>query len=226
MKAKRVNEEARHKPYIYIIVGMASLLAFATIVQIMVPHPEIIYDTSLNILPTPAGAEKYPGADEPMCSTQISPVLDESSKIKYSIMTPRVLPEGYSLQGVDVIDSNGVEMITLYYWNKPLCDISKNLQGGPALNGAIVVRIANFLKVPDTYAQMIDDVNKIVPKYDFQKLVIKGIAAIGNRPGIATLDDEVLPYPGRIFVTTNNMLYAIEANMPLEDLAKIAESIN
>jgi len=226
MKAKRVNEETRHKPYIYIIVGMASLLAFATIVQIMVPHPEIIYDTSLNILPTPAGAEKYPGADEPMCSTQISSVLDESSKIKYSIMTPRVLPEGYSLQGVDVIDSNGVEMITLYYWNKPLCDISKSLQGGPALNGAIVVRIANSLKVSDTYAQMIDDVNKIVPKYDFQKLMIKGISAIGNRPGIATLDDEMLPYPGRIFVTTNNMLYAIEANMPLEDLTKIAESIN
>jgi hypothetical protein len=131
---------------------------------------------------------------------------------------------------VDVISRNGVEMITLYYWNKPLCDIAKKLEGGPALNGAVVVRIANSLKVPDAHAQMIDAVNKIVAKYDFQKLVINGIPAIGNQPSsglsVASAAEETFPYPARIFVMTNKMLYNIEANMPLEDLVKIAESIN
>jgi hypothetical protein len=223
-----VSEEIKHKPYVYIIVGMASLLAFAVLVQVMVPHPDITHDASLYILPVPAGAEKYPNTAEPLtCSVKFSPVLDESSKIKYNIMTPKVLPEGYSLQGVDAISENGVEMITLYYWDKPLCDITKNLKGGPALNGAVVVRIANSLKVPDAYAQMIEAVNKIVPKYDVQKLVINGIPAIGNRPSNGSIvNEETFPYPARIFVMTNNMLFNIEANMSLEDLVKIAESIN
>lgn len=140
-KAKRMSEEIKHGPYIYIIVGMGSLLAFALMVQTIVPRPDIMHDASLNILPVPAGAEKYPSSEEPMmCSTNFSPVLDESSKIKYHVMTPKILPERYSLQGVDVISSNGVEMITLYYWDKPLCDIAKNLAGGPVLNGAVVVQ--------------------------------------------------------------------------------------
>lgn len=225
-----MSEEIKHGPYIYIIVGMGSLLAFALMVQTIVPRPDIMHDASLNILPVPAGAEKYPSSEEPMmCSTNFSPVLDESSKIKYRVMTPKILPERYSLQGVDVISSNGVEMITLYYWDKPLCDIAKNLAGGPVLNGAVVVHIANSFKVPDAFAQTIDTVNKIVPKYDFQKLVINGIPAIGNQPSDrllpASINEESFPYPARIFVMTNNMLYNIEANMPLEDLAKIAGSI-
>ncbi len=235
-----MSEENKHKPYVYIIVGMASLLVFAAMVQVMVPNPNIMQDASLQILPVPVGAEKYPNVNEPlMCSTEfspisdkntLSPVMDESSKIKYNVMTPKVLPEGYSLQGVDVISKNGVEMITLYYWNKPLCDIAKKLEGGPALNGAVVVRIANSLKVPDAHAQMIDAVNKIIPTSDLQKLVINGIPAIGNQPSnslsIASTTEETFPYPARIFVMSHKMLYNIEANMPLEDLVKIAESIN
>lgn len=225
-----MSEEIKHRSYIYIIVGMSSLLVFALMVQTIVPRPDLIHDASINILPVPAGAEKYPSSVEPMmCSTNFSPVLDESSKIKYHVMTPKILPEGYSLQGVDVISSNGVEMITLYYWDKPLCDVVKNLAGGPVLNGAVVVHIADSFKVPDTYAQTIDTINKLVPKYDLQKLVINGIPAIGNQPSdtlsLASADEKTFPYPARIFVMTNNMLYNIEANMPLEDLAKIAESV-
>jgi len=37
---------------------------------------------------------------------------------------------------------------------------------------------------------------------------------------------DLFPYPARIFVVVNKMLYNIEANMPLEDLVRIAESIN
>ncbi|MFQ5941242.1 MAG: hypothetical protein ACE5KA_06060, partial [Nitrososphaerales archaeon] len=96
------------------------------------------------------------------------------------------------------------------------------------LNGAVVVRVANSLKVSDAHADMIDAVNKIVPKNDLQQVIINGIPGIGNEPnsglsgGIAK---ETFPYPARIFVITNAMLYNIEANMPLEDLVKIAESI-
>lgn len=223
IRTKRVSE-AKHRSYVYIVIGMGALLGFALIVQAMVPNPDVRHDASLHVLPTPAGAEKYPNANEPLtCSTELSPVLDESSKIKYDIMTPKILPEGYSLQGVDVISRNGVQMITLYYWDKPLCDIAKKLEGGPALNGAIVVRIADSYKVPDTYAKMVDSVNKMVPKYDFQKVVINGITAIANKPSLS--DTDGFPYPARIFIQTNNMLYNIEANMPLEDLVKIAESI-
>ncbi len=225
-----MSEETRHKSYIYIIVGMASLLTFAVMLEAMVPSLDITYDTSLQMLPVPVGAEKYPNAHEPLtCSTTFSPILDGSSKIKYRIMTPKVLPAGYSLQGIDVITSNGVEMIMLYYWDKHVCDETKNLEGGLALNGAVIVRIANSLKVPDAYAQMVDTVNKIVPKYDLQKLVINGIPAIGNKPSeglSADSAEEGFPYPARIFVTTNNMLYNIEANMPLEDLVKIAKSMS
>ncbi|MEM2760980.1 MAG: hypothetical protein QXU32_03370 [Nitrososphaerales archaeon] len=219
-----MNEESKHKPYLYIIVGMASLLAFAVIVQVMVPKPYITHDASLHILPVPVGAERYPNIEPLICSTKFTPVLDESSKIKYNVMTPKLLPAGYYLQGVDVISSAGVEMITLYYWDRPLCDMATNLEGGPALNGAVVVHIANSLKVPDAFAQTIDTVNKIVPKYDFRKVLINGMPGIGNQPNDGHA--ESFPYPARIFVMKNNMLYNIEANMPLEDLVKIAESIN
>lgn len=220
----------RHRPYVYAVVGIAALFAFAVSVEVMVPKHDVMHDASLNVLPVPTGVDRYPNVDElQMCSPRFSPVLDESSKIKYNVMTPKLLPEGYSLKGVDVVSSNGVEMITLYYWDRPLCDIANNLPGGPVLNGAVVVRVANSLKVPDAHAQMIDTVNKMVPKYDLQQIMINGIPAIGNQPSILNavdVSEDMFPYPARIFVMTNKMLYNIEANMPLEDLAKIAESIS
>lgn len=211
----------------YIIVGMASLLVFAVIIQGLVPRADISYDASLQVLPSPSIAEDYPVEIRPLtCSTEISPVLDETSKIKYKIMTPKLLPEGYSLQGVDVINSDGVEMVTLYYWDKPLCEIAKNLKGGPALNGALVVRIADSLKVPESYAQVINHVNNMMPQSYVERLLIDGIPAIGNAPSSLTDNEEnIAPFPARIFVTKDNMLYNLEGNMPLEDLIRIAESI-
>jgi hypothetical protein len=228
-KASTVTEEIRHRPLLFIIGGMGVLLAFAIVIEATSPSADIIHDSSLHILPVPAGAEKYPAVGEPVtCATELSPILDGSSKIRYDIMTPKLLPEGYSLQGVDIIRNDGTDMVTLYYWDKPLCNITNKLDGGPALNGAVVVRIANSLKVPDIYAQMIESVNKLIPDSDFQKLVIKGIPAIGNSPSIGLSGGSVqdaLPYPARIFVITDNVLYNIEANMPLEDLVKIVESM-
>ncbi|MFQ5969090.1 MAG: hypothetical protein ACE5J2_01155 [Nitrososphaerales archaeon] len=226
-----MNEETKHKPYLYTIVGIGSLLAFAIIVQMPIPSPSIIHDTSLDVLPVPAGAEKYPAVEPLTCSPNFSPVLDEGSKIKFQIMTPHFLPIGYSLEGVDVVSNNSVEMITMYYWDRPLCNASE-LSGGPALNGAVVVRIAESLRVPDSQAQMIDAINKIVPKYSVHQLTINGNPAIGYDPsgglsatGISDASVGLFPFPARIFVVVNKMLYNIEANMPLEDLVRIAESI-
>ena len=228
-----LSEETKHKPYLYTIVGIGSLLAFAIIVQVLIPSPSIIHDASLDILPVPAGAEKYPAVQPLTCSPSFSPALDESAKIKYQIMTPHVLPIAYSLQGADVVSNNSVEMITLYYWDRPLCNIVNDLAGGPALNGAVVVRVAESLRVPDSQAQMIDAVNKVVPKYSVHQLTINGNPAIGYEPsdglsttGISDSSEDLFPYPARIFVVVNKMLYNIEANMPLEDLVRIAESIN
>ena len=228
-----MSVEGKHRPYLYTIGGVGALLIFALIVQGFIPYPNVVHDASLDILPVPADAEKYPGMTEPStCSPTFSPVLDESSKVKYQIKTPHVLPVGYSLQGVDVVSSKGVEMVTLYYWDRPLCGIANDLAGGPALNGAIIVRIANSLRVPDDHAQMIDAVNKVVPKYNMHQLMINGNPAIGydSSTGLSTsavnASEDTFPYQARIFVVSNKILYNIEANMPLEDLVKIAESIN
>ncbi|HLE34861.1 MAG TPA: hypothetical protein VI698_03120, partial [Nitrososphaerales archaeon] len=137
----------------------------------------------------------------------------------------------YSLQGVDVVSSKAVEMATLYYWDRHLCNTS-DLVGGAFLNGAVIVRIANSLRVPDNHAEMIDTVNKMVPKYNMHQLMINGNPAIGydSSTGLSTSalngSEDAFPYPARIFVVSNKILYNIEANMPLEDLVKIAESIN
>lgn len=223
--------ETKQREYVYAIFGIGMLLTFALIVQGLVPYPNIIHDASLNMLPVPAGAEKYPTTTPSACSPTFSLVLDESSKIKYQIKSPHVLPVGYSLQGVDVVNNKGVEMVTLYYWDRPLCNID-NLTGGPALNGAVIVRIANSLRVPENHAEMIDAVNKAVPKYNMHQLMINGNSAIGydSSSGLSTsavdASEDAFPYPARVFVVSNKMLYNIEANMPLEDLVKIAESIN
>jgi len=226
-----MSVETKQRPYLYTIGSMGVLLVFALIVQGFIPYPNVVHDASLDILPVPAGAERYPGAIEPStCSPTFSPVLDESSKVKYQIKTPHVLPVGYSLQGVDVVSSKGVEMVTLYYWDRPLC--TSDLVGGPALNGAVIVRIANSLRVPENHAEMIDAVNKVVPRYNMHQLMINGNTAIGYDPssGLSTsavsVSEDAFPYPARIFVVNNKILYNIEANMPLEDLVKIAESIN
>lgn len=225
--------ESKPRPYLYTISGMGALLVFALAVQGFIPYPNVVHDASLDILPVPAGAEKYPGTAEPStCSPAFSPVLDESSKVKYKIKTPHVLPVGYSLQGVDVVSSKGVEMVTLYYWDRPLCNIGNDLAGGPTLNGAVIIRIANSLRVPESHAEMIDAVNKVVPKYNMHQLVINGNTAIGydSSNGLSTsavnASEDAFPYPARIFFVSNKILYNIEANMPLEDLVKIAESIN
>jgi len=226
-----MSVETKQRPYLYTIGSMGVLLVFALIVQGFIPYPNVVHDASLDILPVPAGAERYPGMIEPStCSPTFSPVLDESSRVKYQIKTPHVLPVGYSLQGVDVVSSKGVEMVTLYYWDRPLC--ASDLAGGPALNGAIIVRIANSLRVPENHAEMIDAVNKAVPKYNMHQLMINGNSAIGydSSSGLSTsavdASEDAFPYPARVFVVSNKMLYNIEANMPLEDLVKIAESIN
>ncbi len=225
--------ERSQRPYLYIIGSMAVLFVFALTAQGFTPHPNVVHDASLAILPIPAGAEKYPETTESsICSTTFSPVLDESSKVKYQIKTPHVLPVGYSLQGVGVESSRSVEMVTLYYWDRPLCNVLNNLSGGPALNGAIIIHIANSLLVPDSYAEMIDAVNKVVPKYNVHQLVINGNRAIGydSSSGLITnavsASKDSFPYPARIFVVSNKILYDIEANMPLEDLVKISGSIN
>jgi len=225
--------ERKQRPYLYIIGSIVVLFVFALTVQGSIPHPNVVHDASLAILPIPAGAEKYPGAAEPsICSTTFSPVLDESSKAKYQIKTPHVLPAGYSLQGVGVESSKGVEMVTLYYWDRPLCNVVDSLAGGPALHGAIIIHIANSMLVPDSYAEMIDAVNKAVPKYNVHQLVINGNRAIGydSSSGLSTnalnTSKDSFPYPARIFVVSNTILYDIEANMALDDLAKIAGSVN
>jgi hypothetical protein len=224
--------ETKQRSYLYTISSIGVLLVFTLMVQGFIPYPNVIHDSSLSILPVPAGAEKYPDTiQSSTCSPTFSPVLDESSKVKYQIKTPHLLPVGYSLQGVDVVSSNGVEMVTLYYWNKSLCNIGDDLAGGPALNGAVIVRIANSLRVPEGHAEMIQVVNKVVPKYNMHQLVINGKPAIGydSSSGLSinavnSVEDE-FPYPARIFFVNNKILYNIEANMPLEDLVKIAESI-
>ena len=226
-----MSAETKQRSYLYTIGGMGTLLIFALIVQGFIPYPNIMHDASLNVLPVPAGAEKYPDTIPSTCSPTFSPVLDESSKVKYQIKTPHVLPVGYSLQGVDVVSNKGVEMVTLYYWDRPLCNIIDDLSGGPALNGAVIVRIANSLRVPESHAEMIDALNKAVPKYNMHQLVINGNTAIGydSSSGLSTsavTTGDTFPYPARIFVVSNKILYNIEANMQLEDLAKIAESIN
>jgi len=225
--------ETKQRPYLYTIGGIGALLGFALIVQGFIPYSNVVHDVSLDILPVPAGAESYPSTDKAStCSPTFSPVLDESSKIKYQIETPHVLPVGYSLQGVNVVNSKGVEMVTLYYWNRPLCSIPDDLAGGPALNGAIIVRIANSLRVPESYAEMIDTMNKVVPKYNMHQLSINSNTAIGydSSNGLSTsavnTSEDAFPYPAMIFFVSNKMLYNVEANMPLEDLVKIAESIN
>ncbi len=224
--------ESKQRPYLYTVGGIGALLIFALMMQGFVPYPNVVHDSSLEILPVPAGAERYPSTTEPsICTPTLSPVLDESSKVNYQIKTPHLLPAGYSLQGVDVVSSKGVEMATLYYWNKPLCNTS-DLVGGPALNGAVIVRIANSLRVTDNHAEMIDTINKMVPKYNMHQLMINGNPAIGydSSTGLSTnavtASEDAFPYPARIFVVSDKILYNIEANMPLEDLVKIAESIN
>jgi len=224
--------ESKQRPYLYTVGGIGALLVFALTVQGFIPYPNIVHDSSLEILPIPAGAERYPNTIEPStCTPTFSPVLDESSKVNYQIKTPHLLPVGYSLQGVDVVSSKGVEMATLYYWDRPICNTS-DLVGGPSLNGAVIVRIANSLRVPDNHAEMIDTVNKMVPKYYMHQLMINGNPAIGydSSTGLSTSalngSEDGFPYPARIFVVSNKILYNIEANMPLEDLVKIAESIN
>jgi len=230
--ASRMSTETKQRPYLYMIGGIGALLVLALTVQGFIPYPNVIYDSSLDILPVPVDAEKYPDTTQPStCSPTFSPVLDESSRVKYQIKTPHILPVGYSLQGVDVVSSNGVEMVTLYYWDRPLCNIVNDLSGGLVLNGAVIVRIANSLRVPENHAEVIDAVNKVVPKYNMHQLVINGNPAIGydSSSGLSTsavTTEDTFPYPARIFVVNNKILYDIEANMSLEDLVKIAESIN
>jgi len=227
-----MDAETKQRPYLYTIGCMGAILVFALMVQVFVPYPNVMHDPSLNILPVPAGAEKYPDTTKPStCSPTFSPVLDESSKVKYQIKTPHLLPVGYSLQGVDVVSSKGVEMVTLYYWDRPLCNVVNDLSGGPALNGAVIVHIANSLRVSENHAEMIDAVNKVVPKHNMHQLTINGSPAIGYDPSsglsisAANTSADTFPYPARIFFVNNKILYNIEANMPLEDLAKIAGSI-
>lgn len=225
----RVEKKQSH---LYVIGVIGGLLVLALVVQGSTPYPSVTHDASLNVLPVPAGAEKYPDNVPTTCSPTFSPVLDESSRVKYQIKTPRILPAGYSLQGVDVVSERGVEMATLYYWDRPLCDMTSDLVGGPALNGAIVIHIANSMRVPENHAETISMINKVVPKYDMHELVINGNVAIGydSSTWLSTSSvneyDGSFPYPARIFLVSNKMLYYIEANMQLEDLVKIAESIN
>lgn len=224
--------ETRQRPYLYTIVGIGALLGFALMLQVFIPYSNVVHDASLQILPVPAGAERYPSTtDASTCSLTFSPVLGESSKAKYQIKTPHLLPSGYSLQGVDVVNSKGVEMVTLYYWDRHLCNLTNDLADVPALNGAVIVRIANSMRVPESYAQIIDTMNKVVPKYNIHQLSINGNTAIGYDSGSglstnALNSEDAFPYPAMIFFVSNKMLYTVEANMPLEDLVKIAESIN
>jgi hypothetical protein len=219
---------AERRSYLYVAGGVSGVLIFALAVQGFLPNPDVSYDSSLNILSVPAGAERYPASNS-SCSPKFSPVLDESSRVKYQIRTPHILPEGYSLQGIDVTDERGIEMVTLYYWNKPLCNIEE-VAGSAALNGAVVIHIAKSMRVPESHAQIINAVNKEVPEHNIHHMEVNGSTAIGYDPSSglsvnAVNGKDPFPYPARIFFVNNKILYHLEANMPLEDLARIAESI-
>lgn len=224
-----------------LIASGAIAIAVIIVLQSSVIDKSVVYDSSLRILPLPANAQEYPAANVPVkCFKDFDEVI---SKAKYKVMTPHLLPVGYSLQGADyTLDTNvanGAKLVSLYYWDKPLCGVSTQYTGGPVLNGAIALHVTNYPEITDTKAALQSVIDTSEPEYNVHFVTVNEHTGVGWEAGtgksIFILEDGTVvqegtfPYPSRVMFyipgENSNILYHIEANMPLEDILKIARSI-
>lgn len=203
----------------------------------------------LRILPEPASAKAVPPAEVSGCFPSSLEAL--ASKPTIPVRTPHVLPVGYNLRAVDHISGNWV---ILYYWDKPMCPFEFHYTTY-ALKGAIVIGIMDTSTVQKVenldeaeYAQQLADpaayakfIIRDTPEVNYKMLMLNGTLGGNPAAGIGPylgksivyengviVSEEPLPSPANLFFIhqSDGTEYRILANMPLEDLVKVAESIS
>lgn len=202
---------------------------------------EITY-LPLRILPEPANAVSLQAPPPNIGAGCLPSTLDEAqSKVPFKIRTPHVLPIGYKLQAVDVVTGLG-GWVSLSYWDKSMCPFSESLDAY-VFKGVIRVNayIPHEISQGD-YVSGNDYLNKVLPTLqgglaDVKSLALSGKLGVGWSPftGVNRVEDingnvikeDALPMPGAIWMLyeQDKIEYKVVANMPVEDIAKIAESL-
>lgn len=193
----------------------------------------------LTIYPEPAHAIQPPNPAPQGCfPTSFANLVTQPT---IPVRKPTVLPIGYKLQAIDHEDKN---VLTMYYWDKPMCPFDISYRDY-VLKGAIL--IAAFYN-PDTgpnfkngteYTSHIFAVTKD-SNANYRTVTLAGLngnIAVGTDPFTGKsqyldasgniLREEPLPAPGLLyfFHETDKIEYLVEANMPLNDIIKVAESL-
>jgi hypothetical protein len=191
------------------------------------------------IPPEPTGAEILPAPEVNGCFTSIE---DLSTKPTIPVRIPHLLPTGYKLQAVDHIENS---YLALYYWDKPLCPFEYTSRDY-ALKGVIVIT----LHYPTTYPahQQITEPKEYVQRIiehgkgavDWREITLGGsmngniAAGVGPHNGKSIfyengviVKEEPISAPAKIYFIhqIDRIEYTISANMPLDDLIKVVESI-
>ncbi len=184
--------------------------------------------------------------DYPECAMDAFTKAQEKMPVK--IRTPTYLPDGYKLVAVDIVSGEG-GWVSLYYWNKDSCpstDLNDLIVNEGLINVGLYLsdghRYENGEKFVDDMLRYFENEGSIA---DIQVITLSnGYKGIGFEPFIGVnkvidikyingteveevVESKPLPMPGIVqFIhEEDNVMYIVLANLPLDELKKIAESI-
>ncbi|HEX6560920.1 MAG TPA: hypothetical protein VF016_02715 [Nitrososphaera sp.] len=176
-----------------------------------------------------------PPSEDQSASTCGESVDSAQAKVSFKMLTPHVLPEGYSLKAATAQP----EAVQLFYFDGNVCG-----EGNKSLKDGVVKVIAAPLTSADRDAK--DGKEYVTKKYDtyvgsgMNATVISlknGMQAVAYPAGVGTsktidennrvIMEDNYDYAASIYAVddTNHAVYRVQAFLPLEDLVSIAGSL-
>lgn len=218
-----------------IVAIVASITIAGSSIGIMNIQDDKITYIPQNILTLETGKTNTQIAEASFnCGKSLDQIQSESS---FNVMTPKVLPEGYSLQGAD---NAAPGRIILKYFDGNICGESpKNLDEGvieivvafPPEGQNATVNGQGFI---DSYAEKYERNN-----IEYQSVVTENnLYIIGTEAGIGksividengnVINEEQYDDPARVYVVdeSGNAAYLVRAFLPFEQMLQIAKSFS
>lgn len=184
------------------------------------------------LLPVSSGSTNYYAEAAFQCGESLNTI---KSKAPFAILTPKVLPSGYQLQGADYANA---DRVILRYSDSNVCGPDgKRLRDG--VLEVVVAPTSSLAKNGTAFINSEYEGFKSRESLAATKFTLSnGNPAFGYPSGVGTsktygdndqlMKEEKFDYPAVVFVADEKTqtLYGLKAFMPMEDLVKIAESLS
>jgi hypothetical protein len=215
-----------------VVAVIGIVLAFAA-TAVGPASPENVTYIPKNVLTLQTGSAMLPEAEG--ATTCGASLEDVRHNVGFTVRTPTVLPEGYALKAVDL---SPPDSLYLKYSDRPVCG-----GDGMKLKDGALQLTQGPLRAMTTENSGSDYIKKQIPKYEELQMDAKyielenGMIAFGYPAGVGVSEardennevvhTEQYDYAADLWVFDDktSSVYYFKAFMPLEDLVRIAESL-